>query len=211
MSPLPRRVALLLDAKRISTDQIAIAEAQQAGSRASLESALVALGFVTEAEVCAVVAAADGLAPVTLEDCAPDPEALACIPKILAQKLCVLPLALQPDGQGLVVAMPDIHDVMVLDEVRAELPPGMDLVPKIAPPTQIRRALDRAYGFVLSIDALLQRAWMCLQTAALGAAMRRLPLNLLMHYSLMVFVVALPICTSSPGRGLCGFVTESMG
>ncbi len=158
MSPLPRRVALLLEAKRISSDQIAIARAQQAGASHSLESALVALGFVTEADVCAVVAAADDLEPVTLEDCAPDPEALACIPKMLAQKLCVLPLALQANGQGLVVAMPDIHDVMILDEVRAQLPPDVDLVPKIAPATAIRRALDRAYGSVLSIDALLQEA-----------------------------------------------------
>lgn len=158
MSPLPRRVALLLEAKRISADQMAIAAAQAAGSRQSLESALLALGFVTEADVCAVVAAAEGLEPVSLEECLPDPQALACIPKGLAQKLCVLPLALQGDGQGLVVAMPDIDDVMVLDELRAALPPGMDLLPKIATATSIRRVLDQAYGFSLSIDALLQEA-----------------------------------------------------
>ena len=80
--------------------------------------------------------------PLTEEELAPEPAALALLPAAAASELGVLPLAL--DGPRLRVAVADLRDFETLDAARAAT--GRPLRPRAADPAALADAIDRAYG-----------------------------------------------------------------
>jgi type II secretory ATPase GspE/PulE/Tfp pilus assembly ATPase PilB-like protein len=85
-----------------------------------------------------------------------DPEALALVPEDFARRNRVLPVALDAQARTLTLATTDVFKVVVLDQLRATLGGRVEIRTLLATEVQIEDAIDKAYGFELSVDGILE-------------------------------------------------------
>ena len=152
--PAARVGERLVQTGAITPDQLQIALHEQRQSGAMLGATLVTLGFLDEAVLAEVLAARTGLAPIDLKKTILDPALLKRLPKAAAERCRALPLRL--DGDRLEVAMADPYDVTAMDEIRRHFPRRIELSPRVASAADINDAIDRYYGFAVSLDAILK-------------------------------------------------------
>jgi general secretion pathway protein E/type IV pilus assembly protein PilB len=143
----------LLEHGVISEDQLRIALREQAASGEHLGRLLVALGFVSEGVLRDTLGTVLGKRSVSLSSALVDGSAVKIVPRDLAQRHRLIPLAL--DATRLTVAMADVHDIVALDVLRSLVPDDVTLEPVIAGEQEIARAIDQYYGHELSIDGIL--------------------------------------------------------
>lgn len=143
----------LVDQGIITRDQLRIALYEQRQSGQMLGAVLVKLGFLDEAVLSAVLAAHAGLEPVELKQTPPDPALLRKLPKAVATRCMAIPLSL--DGLQLGIAMADPYDIVAMDTIRRHFPRNVELIPHVASKADIEDAIDRYYGFTLSLDDVL--------------------------------------------------------
>ncbi len=139
----------------ITSDQIKIALTEQRKSKELLGKILVRLGFATEAIIRDVMGGVIGQKSIALNNAIADNEAIKLIPKDMARRLCILPLAYDPRHKALTVAMADIFNVVALDQVNIYLDGNAEVVPVLAGEAEIEKAIDQFYGFELSVDGIL--------------------------------------------------------
>ncbi|OGT30095.1 MAG: secretion system protein E [Gammaproteobacteria bacterium RBG_16_51_14] len=150
------RIGEILVSKGVTTpDQIRIALTEQKKIREHLGKILVRLGFATESIIRDVIGGVIGQETVDLRMAVADAEAVAMLPRDLARRLRVVPLTYNKGRRELTVAMSDIFDVVALDQINTHLAGTADVVPVIAGEADIDRAIDNFYGFVLSVDGIL--------------------------------------------------------
>ena len=106
---------------------------------------LVQAGTVGAAQLSAALADWMGVPQVDLHDFVPDPAALRRVPRAVADRGPVLPLALR--DEVLAVALADPWNQPLLDELRFAT--GLRLVPVAAAPDALPSALLRAYGVAM--------------------------------------------------------------
>ncbi len=140
----------------ISHDQLRIALMEQASSGRPLGRQLIELGFITDATLRDILAQNAGEASIDLAQVVADPEAIALAPEHLARRHHILPLALDDDGRTLSVAVPDLFNLVALDQLRAHLEGRYEIRPVLAAEAQILEYLDKFYGFDLSVDGILK-------------------------------------------------------
>ncbi len=146
----------------LSADQLQIGTIESSRSGEPIDKALLRLGFITEALLnCAI----DTANPVTrfsrerkiprmsLDTLVPDAEALAYVSADLARRLTVIPIS--SVARTLTVATTDPHDLPLQDRLKTQLPPDYALQLALASEHEIITAIDRFYGFELSIDGIL--------------------------------------------------------
>jgi type IV pilus assembly protein PilB len=111
---------LLLERGQISEEQAAQARAVQAQTPGkSVAQVLLTMNAATEGQVLAAQAETLGIPFETPERALIDPAAFELLPADYVRKQCVLPLRF--DGKTLVVAMSDLTNVFLLDEVRRKV------------------------------------------------------------------------------------------
>lgn len=114
-----RRIGIgqkLLGAGLITPQQLDLALKEQRRTGKLLETILVELGFITKDELNTFLSAQRGLRFITdLIELTPDSEALELVPRDVARRLRVVPLAL--DGDSLMVCFSDPDDVIAQDEL----------------------------------------------------------------------------------------------
>jgi hypothetical protein len=137
---------LLLERRAITQAQLdqALGYQRQTGHR--LGSALVALGFLTEQQLCVALAAAMGLRAVELPPKEIDWSALRSLRPRFCEANDLFPLALDasnPSRKSLTVAMADPLNIPAIEEI--EFTTGMKVVPVIAPLSGIRAAIRQYY------------------------------------------------------------------
>lgn len=142
-----RRLGELLLARRVITqaqlDQ-GLTYQRQTGHR--LGSALVALGFLTEQQLCAALAEAMGLRAVRMPPDEIDWEALQTLRGRFCEANDLFPLTIDssnPTRKTLTVAMADPLNIPAIEEI--EFTTGVKVVPVIAPLSGIRAAIRRYY------------------------------------------------------------------
>ncbi len=156
----------------ISLDQLRIALMEQATSGLPLGRQLIDLGFITDAVLRDVLAEHAGEASIDLNQVVADTDAIALTPEQLARRHHILPLAVDVDARTLTVAVPDLFNLVALDQLRAHLEGRYDIRPVLAAEAQILEYLDKFYGFDLSVDGILKEIetgevdWSSLQTGA---------------------------------------------
>lgn len=156
MSTAPRPLGQTLLAQGlISVDQLEIALREQTQRHEALGRVLVHLGFLSESTLRDALAHTLERPSMDLRGLIPDPEALRLVPRALAQRLKVVPVHYAPDDKHLVLACGNPDDLMLLDQLRLQLPAGTQLELRIAGDSEISRALEQIYGHVLSIDGIL--------------------------------------------------------
>jgi len=152
----PRRLGeRLVEAGIVSADQLRIALTEQARDGAPLGRILIRLGFVTEAVMREQLGEALGQESIELAHAVPEPEALARIPKEQAKRFGIIPISWRGDEQALYIAMADTFNLVTLDRVRAYVGSAIEIRTLLAGEVEIDEAIDRFYGYELSVDGIL--------------------------------------------------------
>jgi len=146
---------LLVQQGVASHDQIDIALLEQKKSKEKIGRILVKLGFATEAIIRDVIGGVIGQESVNLERAVADSEAVALIPKDMARRLHVLPLTFNNDSHSLTIAMTDTFNVVALDQISVQVGRDIEIIPVLAGEAEIEKSIDQFYGFVLSVDGIL--------------------------------------------------------
>ncbi len=158
----------------ITQDQLHIALLEQHHTGNLLGKTLIALGFISEAVLRDALSEHLGQQSVDLSKVIPDAAAIFRIPRELAKRLRVLPLALDTATRKFTVAMVNSCDLAAIDQLRQYLKEPFEWVIKLAAESDIARAIDQYYGFELSIDGLLREMetgeidWESIQISAAG-------------------------------------------
>ena len=144
----------LADHGLISSDQFQIGVIESGASGKPLERTLVDLGFITEKLLRDFKGESTGAASVDLSSVLPDPVVLEIVPEDFARRYSLVPLSCE--NRQFRVAMCDSTDLLVLDKLERLLDKRWKLQPVLASERDIVAALDRFYGFELSIDGILK-------------------------------------------------------
>ncbi|HET7833319.1 MAG TPA: ATPase, T2SS/T4P/T4SS family [Gallionella sp.] len=146
---------MLINKGVISEDQLRIALREQGKTHQPLGRLLVRLGFLSEATIRDVLSENVGQESVDFATVIADPAALSLIPKDVARRHQLFPLAVNRAGHTLTIAVADPDDIIALDQVRALLKDEYRLITQFASESDILHAIDQYYGFELSIDGIL--------------------------------------------------------
>ncbi len=134
---------ILIERGRLSPEQVQEALRSRLDHRERLGQTVTRLGFMTEAEVVAVLGEQFSLPVATPEQLSlADRAAVQLVPEALARESLVLALA--RDGDVLEVAVGDPLDVVSLDYLRALT--GCQLKVWIARPSEVREAIESFYS-----------------------------------------------------------------
>ncbi len=146
---------LLVEKGVISEDQLRITLLEQSKRHLPLGRLMVGLGFLSEATIRDVMAESLGQESVDLSNSIVDAAAIKLIPKEMARRFLLLPLALDKNERTLTLAIADPDNIIALDQVRALIKDEYRLITQIARESEIIRSIDQYYGFELSIDGIL--------------------------------------------------------
>lgn len=138
-----------------TTDQIEIALTEQKKNGKLLGEVLVDLGFVSESVMRDVLSQVLGMGSVNLDSVVPETEALQLISKDIAERHTIVPVSFDGDTQQLKIAMKDATDLLALDRIHALVGRKIALMPLLAGESEIKKAIDRFYGYELSVDGIL--------------------------------------------------------
>jgi type IV pilus assembly protein PilB len=128
-----------LKARGASAEALESATAEAEESGRSIRDVLINEHIVTEMQLTEASADAQGISGVDLMGYPIDVEAMKKIPLSLVTRHRVLGIAM--NGNDLVVALSDPHDVVALDDIRAAT--GMRIVPVVAARSELRKLIDR--------------------------------------------------------------------
>lgn len=138
----------------ITPDQLNVALQEKKINGKMLGETLVDLGFIDSNVLSDFLAMSSGITVFDPKSTIMDADALALIDKVVATKFMVLPFALA--GETLEIAMVDPYDVMALDMLRNKIPKGIKLKPCITTPKVLNDAIETAYGYASSVEAILK-------------------------------------------------------
>ena len=132
--------------------RIALLEHRLTGKR--LGEIIVSLGFIDEETARKVIGEIIGFRYIDLSSVVPDPEALQIISEDFARSHLILPLSYQDDL--LRVAMADPDNIILIDKIKRHIERSdLRIEPYVSTKKDIQQALDRYYGYELSIDGIL--------------------------------------------------------
>ena len=155
LAPKPQLGELLMENGAVTPDQLRIGLTEQKKTGQSLGRCLVALGFVQEKIVTAALGGLLGQEPVHLEKVVPDPEAVSLLAREAALRYRVLPIRYERECRRLTLATCEPHNLVMLEEVAERVEGNVDVEPVLAGESELEQALERHYGYPLSIDPIL--------------------------------------------------------
>ncbi len=156
LNPRKNRLGETLIAQgAISHDQLDIALKEQEKINKPLGKALISLGFLSEAVLRDALSEVQGRESIDLKQLVPDAQAIHMLPKHLAMRFCIAPIMFDVNKKTLSIAMSDIYDLRALDHIRASIKNNFEIIPVLAAENEIRDAIDRFYGYNLSVDGIL--------------------------------------------------------
>jgi type II secretory ATPase GspE/PulE/Tfp pilus assembly ATPase PilB-like protein len=147
---------LLVQQGIITTDQLAIALAEQRHNNIPLGRLLVRLGFVTETAIRDIMARTIGQESIDLSQVVADTDALSLVPQEFARRNRILPIAYHSREQVLTVATTEIFNVVAMDQLRAMLGSQIEIKTQLAAEAQLEDFIDQFYGYELSVDGILK-------------------------------------------------------
>ncbi len=147
---------LLVQQGLVTTDQLAIALAEQRHNNVPIGRLLVRLGFITETSIRDIMARTIGQESIDLSQVVADPEALRLVPQEFARRNRILPIAYDHTDQVLTLATTEIFNVVAMDQLRAMLGPSVEIKTQLAAEAQLGDFIDQFYGYELSVDGILK-------------------------------------------------------
>ncbi len=151
MAEAGQRLGQLLMRAGIITDrQLTDALEVHNATGSPLGRVLVDLGYATQGAILSVMAAQIGIRYIDFEEYKPDPNAIAVVPKELAERYTLMPIEINEAGD-LVVAMADPQNVLALDDLR--IMTGYEIQPAISTKDDIINAIDEFYKVAEETDS----------------------------------------------------------
>jgi len=147
---------ILIDQGILTEDQLRIALLEQMKSHLPVGRLLVQLGFVSEATLRDALSEKLGLQSVDLVHIIVDPAALKMLPRDLARRYRMFPVALDRQGKKFIVALADTNNIVAVDQLRAHLKGDLEIELRLAGDSEIERAIEHYYGHEFSIDGILR-------------------------------------------------------
>src|SRR5262245_41683675 len=144
-----RLARILTEARVIREDDLGLVF--RSDDARPLAERVASLGLASEDAVAGAIAAALGLPMADLAAPEDGTGAIGRVPRTVAERHLVLPLAVR--GRRLELAMVDPLDVDAVRDV--EFVTGLGVRPLVAAPSRIRAAIARAYGLGRSMAPLL--------------------------------------------------------
>lgn len=138
----------------ISEDQLNVALQEKKITGRMLGEVMVDLGFIDEETLSAFIAQSSGVELFDPQSTIFDGDVLALISKEDATKHKVLPVSM--DENRVKVAMADPYDIVAMDMLRRFIPKGISIKPMVCTPKILSEAIDAAYGYASSVNAILQ-------------------------------------------------------
>jgi type IV pilus assembly protein PilB len=132
---------LLMRAGIITDKQLNDALEVHRATGAPLGRVLVDLGYATQGAILSVMAKQIGIEYVDFNERKPHPDAVAAVPKDMAQRYTLMPVEII--GTTLIVAMADPQNVLALDDLR--IITGYDIKPAISTKDDIVVAIEDYY------------------------------------------------------------------
>jgi type II secretory ATPase GspE/PulE/Tfp pilus assembly ATPase PilB-like protein len=155
--PAKRHIGqILIDQGILTEDQLRIALLEQTKSHVPVGRLLVQLGFVSEATLRDALSEKLGLQSVDLARIIVDPSALAMLPRDMARRYRMFPVALDRQQRRFIVALADTNNIVAIDQLRAHLKGEFDVELRLAGDSEIERAIEHYYGHEFSIDGILR-------------------------------------------------------
>ena len=147
---------ILIDQGILTEDQLRIALLEQMKSHLPVGRLLVQLGFVSEATLRDALSEKLGLQSVDLTRIIVDPTALKMLPRDLARRYRMFPIAHDRQAKKFMVALSDTNNIVALDQLRAHLKGNLEIELRLAGDSEIERAIEHYYGHEFSIDGILR-------------------------------------------------------
>ena len=147
---------ILIDQGILTEDQLRIALLEQMKSHLPVGRLLVQLGFVSEATLRDALSEKLGLQSVDLAHIIVDPAALKMLPRELARRFRMFPVALDRAARKFIIALADTNNIAAVDQLRAHLKGDLEVELRIAGDSEIERAIEHYYGNEFSIDGILR-------------------------------------------------------
>ncbi len=147
---------ILIDQGILTEDQLRIALLEQTKQHVPVGRLLVQLGFVSEATLRDALSEKLGLQSVDLGRIIVDPSALKMLPRDMARRYRVFPVALDRQQKKFIVALSDTNNIVAIDQLRAHLKGEFEVELRLAGDTEIDRAIEHYYGHEFSIDGILK-------------------------------------------------------
>lgn len=138
----------------ISDDQLQIVLTEQKSSKKLFGAILVEMGFITESALGEVLAESSGTQKFDAKSSMLDSSVVRRIPKELAARHKVLPVAYENDV--LKLAMADVYNVLAIDQVRRHLPHNTKIVPVYCTESEILELIDQYFDYEISVDGILR-------------------------------------------------------
>ena len=134
--------SILVEKKLVTPDQLAEALKAQKEKKERLGELLVSMGFISKDSLLEVLSLELSIPAVHLARYKVEPEAIAKIPKKVAEHYCLIPVSVS--GSTLTVAMSDPMNVHAIDDMRRAA--GMNIQPALAIDKDIKDAIEQYYG-----------------------------------------------------------------
>ncbi len=152
MAPKKSIAQTLVEAGRLSFEDLQRTEEEAQQKKISLDDLLIAKKVISEEERASLLADQMGVLYVDLENYLVDPECAKLVPESFAKKHTCIPLF--SIGKTLTVAMTDPQNIPLIDELRMKT--GYEIEPCLSTETMILHAIDQYYGVSGSIQDILK-------------------------------------------------------
>jgi type IV pilus assembly protein PilB len=132
---------ILQDQGKISPADLQRVIGEQQGKMIHLGELMLERGLVAKADLGAAL---EEVSRISYLDCSvitPEPEALKMVPRAIAERLCVLPVATA--NRRLIVAMAAPQNLATLDELRFTT--GLEISPRLSFRTELQQAIQKHY------------------------------------------------------------------
>ncbi len=139
---------LLVDAGKITAEQLQMALEAQREEGGRLGTHLVRLDYMSDPELVEFLADRYGVPAVDLTDLEIDEAVIQLVPADVARKYTVLPVA--KTGAKLTIAMADPTNVFAMDDIKFMT--GYTVEPVVASDTALREAIDDYHGSTHAIE-----------------------------------------------------------
>ncbi|MFZ5912851.1 MAG: GspE/PulE family protein [Pseudomonadota bacterium] len=154
-APKARMGDRLLQLGAITQDQLDVALREKARAPEKMVgNILVELGFITDEMLTRLLAESTGHESLNIRDALIDPEAVKRVPRNVALQYRLLPVSISDEKA--VIAMADPFDVLAMDQLRRYLPRGVQIEPRVCPEDDIINAIDRNFGYDMSVSGILR-------------------------------------------------------
>ena len=148
--------AKLLEKKVISEDQLVIATKEQKRLKGSktIGAILVAMGFISEGALGEILNESSGVKKIDIKSSIIDARLVKKVPKEFAAQNKIIPISYT--ARSITVGMPDIFDIVAIDQIRRFFPPNFQINPVYVPEADIVQAIDQYYDYEMSTEGILK-------------------------------------------------------